>query len=105
MASSIEVLHIPNRPMGEDNASRRAELEAKLTPLLYLVLRTGQGAPSLVQWVRLALPVVAPARGFGGSVDPEWAATRLARLLCLQMLQDVRGGRGTTVNRQTVALQ
>jgi hypothetical protein len=102
MHSMNEALQILARQMGEDNVSSRAELEAKLAPLLRLVLRTGQGYPSLLQWVRLTLAVAAPASRFGGQVDPEWAAPYLARLLCLQLLQDVRAQRDTVVNRQTV---
>lgn len=102
MYSMSEALQILSQQMGEGDASSRAELETKLTSLLRLVLRTGQGYPSLVQWVRLTLPVVAPASRFGGQVNPEWAAPYLARLLCLQLLQDVRAQRDTIVNRQTV---
>lgn len=102
MYSMSEDLQILTRRMGEGDVSSRAELEAKLTPLLRLVLRTGQGYPSLVRWVRLTLAVEAPAAGFGGQVDSEWAALHLARLLCLQLLQDVRAQRDTIANRQTV---
>jgi hypothetical protein len=103
MDFTIEALQILARQMGEGNVSSRHELEAKLAPLLCLVLRTGKGRPPLLKWVRLALPVVAPAARFGDQVDPEWAARRLARLLCSQMLQDVRVKRDTLVKRQTVA--
>lgn len=102
MHSMNEALQILARQMGEDTVSSRAELEARLTPLLRLVLRTGQGYPSLLQWVRLTLALAAPPLRFGGRVDPEWAAPYLARLLCLQLLQDARAQRDTVVNRQTV---
>jgi hypothetical protein len=104
MLSMSEVLQILARQMGEDKVSCRAELEAKLAPLLRLVLRTGQGYPSLLQWVRLSLPVGAPALRLGGQIDLESAARHLARLLCLQLLQDIRAQRETRVNRQTVAV-
>lgn len=102
MYSLSEDLQILARQMGEDGVSSRSELETKLAPLLRLVLRTGQGYPSLVRWVRLTLAVVAPAARFGGPVDPDWSAPYLARLLCLQLLQDVHAQRDTFVNRQTV---
>lgn len=105
MPSTIEALRILARQIGEGNTSSRTELEAKLAPLLCLVLRTGQGYPSLLQWVRLALPVVAPAPNIGGQVDPERAALHLARLLCLQMLSEVRAQRDTMANRQTIGVQ
>jgi hypothetical protein len=97
-----KALQILARQMGEEDVSSCAELEAKLTPLLRLVLRTGQGYPSLLQWVQSALPAVVSASRLGGQVDPEWAAPYLARLLCSQLLRDFRAQRGTMVNRQTV---
>lgn len=97
-----QALQILARQMSEGNVSTCAELEAKLTPLLSLVLRTGRGYPSLLQWVRLTLAVATPALPFGGRVDPEWAVPYLARLLSLQLLQDVRAQRDTVLNRRTV---
>jgi|SRR5262249_32806835 len=97
-----EALQILTQQMGEDAVSSRGELEANLSQLLYLVLRTGQGRPPLVQWVQRTLAVVAPASRIGRPVDPKWAAPRLARLLCLQLLHNVRGQRDTMVGRQTV---
>ncbi|SRR5579884_2273234 len=98
-----EALQIPARQMGEDKISSHAELEAKLAPLLRLVLRTGQGHPSLLQWVRSALPTLAPVSPLGGPADLEWATRKLARLLSSQLLQDVRAQQDTIVNRQTIA--
>ncbi len=98
-----QALQILARQLGEDNASSRAALEAKLVPLLCLVLRTGRGRPSLVQWVRRALPALAPAPRSDGQVDPEWAAPRLARLLLAQLLGGVRASRDTIAIGQTVA--
>jgi hypothetical protein len=45
---------------------------------------------------------VAPASGVDGPIDPEWAAPRLARLLCSQMLQTLRARCVTAVQRETV---
>jgi hypothetical protein len=97
-------LQILARQMGEDAVSSRGEMETNLTQLLYLVLRTGRGLPPLVQWVERTLAVVAPTSQIGRPVDPKWAAPRLARLLCLQLLRNVRSQQGTMVNRQTVTV-
>lgn len=102
MYSMSDTLQNLARQMGEGDASSRAELEAKLVPLLRLVLKTGRGHPALLQWVRLALPVVAPASHLGGPIDAEWTALHLARRLCLQIRRDVRAKRDTMANRQTV---
>ncbi|HTU22552.1 MAG TPA: hypothetical protein VMG10_31225 [Gemmataceae bacterium] len=97
-----ESLQILAQQLGENSVSSRAELEAKVAPLLCLVLRTGQGRPSLVQWVQRALPRVAPASRLGRPVDPEWAAPRLARLLCSQLLQRIRTRRNTVAKPETI---
>jgi hypothetical protein len=98
-----ESLQILARQLGEASVSSRAELEAKVAPLLCLVLRTGEGRPSLVQWVQRALRRVAPDSRLGRSVDPEWAAPRLARLLCSQLLQQIRVHRNTVAKPETLA--
>lgn len=97
-----ESLQLLARRLGEESAASRAELEAKVAPLLCLVLRTGQGRPSLVQWVQRTLPQVAPASQPGHAVDPEWAAPRLAHLLCGQLLQQIRAQRNTLVHPETL---
>lgn len=97
-----EALQILAQQMGEDTVSSRAEIEGKLARLLCLILRTGRGHPSLVQWVQLTLPEVAPASQIGREVDPKWAAPRLARLLYSQLLRNTRNQRNTVVNRLTV---
>jgi hypothetical protein len=102
MHSTSEALQILARQMDADKVSNHIEVEAKLAPLLCLILRTGQGYPSLLRWVRLAIPVVSAAWHFGGPVDPQWAALKLGRLLCVELLQDVRARRDTMVNRRTV---
>jgi hypothetical protein len=104
MNCTDESLQILARQLGEPSVSSRAELEAKVAPLLCLVLRTGQGRPSLVQWVQRALPRVAPASRLGCPLDPEWAAPRLARLLCSQLLQKIRARCDTVVNRESVTV-
>ncbi len=99
-----ETLQVLARQIGEVNVSSRAELEAKLTPLLFLILRTGRGHPTLLQWVRLTLPVVAPEARWGGQVDPKETAQHLARLLCLQLLRGIRAQRDTHVKRLTLCV-
>ncbi len=102
MNFTAEALRILARQMGEDSVPSRAELEAKLTRLLGLILRTGRGHPSLVRWVQLRLPEVAPAARLGCPFAAKEAAPRLARLLCVQMLRSTRGHRDTVVDRRTV---
>lgn len=85
-----EALRILARQLGEESASSCAELEAKVTPLLRVIVQTGVGRPSLVQWVQHHLPQVAPVAHFGHKVDAKWAAPRLARLLCSQLLETIR---------------
>ncbi|HEY7328184.1 MAG TPA: hypothetical protein VH592_11110 [Gemmataceae bacterium] len=102
MHSTSEELPSLAQPMGQDKMSSRTELEAKLAPLLSLVLQTGLASPSLLQWVRLTLPAVAPSLNFRRRVDLEWAALHLARLLCWQLHQDICAQRDSLVNHQTV---
>jgi hypothetical protein len=102
MHSTSEEQQILAQRMGHEKASSRTELEAKLAPLLSLVLQTGLASPSLLQWVQLTLPAVAPSLHFGRRVDLEWASLHLARLLCRQLHQDICAQRESLVNRQTV---
>jgi hypothetical protein len=97
-----EALQILARHPGEESMSSRKDLEAKVASLLFLVLRTGRGRPSLLQWVQRALRDVAPAWHPGRPLDPEWAAPRLARLLCAQLLQRIRARHDTVASRETV---
>lgn len=90
------------RQLGERNLANRAELEAKVAPLICLVLRTGQGYPSLVQWVKRALHCLVPSPSLPGGVDPEWAAPRLARLLCSDLLRTNRLHRNTVIRPETL---
>jgi hypothetical protein len=103
MKLTDESLQILARQLGQENVSSREELEARVAPLLRLVVRTGQGRPSLVKWVQRVLPQMAPAARMGRSVDPDWAAPRLARLLCSQLLQRIHVGRDTMASRDTIA--
>lgn len=97
-----ESLQILARQLGEEHVSSRAELEARVAPLLSLVVRTGQGRPSLVQWVKRTLPLMVPASQRARCVDPEWAAPRLARLLCSQLLQSIHATRNTVISCDTL---
>jgi hypothetical protein len=97
-----ESLQLLARQLGEDDVSSRAELEARITPLLRLVVQTGQGRPSLVQWVQRTLSRLAPAAQRDRCVDPVWAAPRLAHLLCSQLLQTIRAARNTVANCDTL---
>jgi hypothetical protein len=83
---------LARRMYGEDSAaaSNRETLEATLLPMIRCAMRTGRGAPPLVQWVKRNLPAVAPAARLGQAVDPEWAAPRMARLLSSRLLQEVQ---------------
>jgi hypothetical protein len=81
----------------------REALEADLVPMIRVALRSGRGQPLLVRWVKQNLPGLSLASHLGDKIDPEWAAPRMARLLCAQMLEHVRaecarmGGRETLV--------
>lgn len=97
-----ESLQILARQLGQEHVSSRAELEARVAPLLSLVVRTGQGRPSLVEWVQRTLSRMVPSSQTGRFVDPEWAAPRLARLLCSQLLQSIRAARNTVANCDTL---
>jgi hypothetical protein len=97
-----EALQILARQLGENSVASREELEAKMTTLLRVVMQTGHGRPSLVQWVKTHLRVVAPASCFGQQVDADWAAPRMARLLCSQLLQKIRGECARTTTCDTV---
>ena len=97
-----ESLQLLARQLGENDVSNRAELEARITPLLRLVMQTGQGRPSLVQWVQGTLSRMAPGSQSGRFVDPAWAAPRLAHLLCSQLLQTIRAARNTVASCDTL---
>jgi hypothetical protein len=86
---------------GED-VTDCAALEADLVPMIRCVMRTGRGQPGIVAWVKRNLPAVAPSGGAGQPADPEWAAPRMARLLCSQMLQKVRAEQTRMGTRETV---
>jgi hypothetical protein len=75
-------------------ADRRRSLEDTLLPMVRCVLRTGQGHPRLVRWVRKALPVIVGPSPASHPVDPDRTAPRLAQLLCTALLQQM-GGRAS----------
>ena len=66
---------------------RREALEATLLPMVRCALRTGRGHPRLLQWVQRALPAVT---GLGAAVDADRAAGPVARLVCKNLLEQVR---------------
>jgi hypothetical protein len=65
----------------------RETLEASLTPLVRRALRSGDGMPQLVAWVRTNLPRVDAGRDRARPMDPDCAAPPLARLLCATLLR------------------
>lgn len=73
----------------ESAGSDRAGLEAALLPMIRVALRTGHGQPVLVRWVRRHLAEVAPGSEGGAAVDLDWAAPRMARLLCERLAEHV----------------
>lgn len=97
-----DALRILAHRLGVEGASSREELEESVTPLLSMVLRTGTGRPSLVQFVRRHLRLVASEAASGDNVDPAWAAPRLARLLIAQFLRQIGGEQRRTTARETV---
>jgi hypothetical protein len=72
-------------PSGPD-VPPREQLEAMLVPMIRCALRSGRGAPPLVQWVRRNLPAVAAMSPTGRGSDPEWVAPTMARLLSGRLL-------------------
>lgn len=93
--------YLARRMCGEELASRE-EMEALFVPMIRVAMRTGRGQPMLVDWVARNLPAVAPSAGAGDKIDPAWAAPRMARLLCSQMLQKVQAERAWLGPRETV---
>jgi hypothetical protein len=76
---------------GEDTVIQsRAQMEGMLLTMIRVAMRTGLGRPQIVQWVKDTLPAMTPVARDGEKTDLEWAAPRLARLLCSEMLQQVR---------------
>ncbi len=86
---------------GED-VRDRVTLEADLVPMIRCAMRTGRGQPAIVAWVKRNLPALAPSSTGGQPVDPEWAAPRMARLMCAQMLRTVRDEQDRAATRETI---
>jgi hypothetical protein len=86
---------------GED-VRDRATLEADLVPMIRCAMRTGRGQPAIVAWVKRNLPAFAPSTTGGPPVDPNWAAPRMARLMCAQMLHTVRAEQDRATTRETI---
>lgn|SRR5579859_1861177 len=86
---------------GED-VRDRATVEADLVPMIRCAMRTGRGQPSIVAWVKRNLPALAPSSTDGQPVDPDWAAPRMARLMCAQMLRTVQAEQDRASTRETI---
>jgi hypothetical protein len=95
------VQYLARRMCGEKMTSRE-EMEALFVPMIRVAMRTGRGQPVLVEWVTRNLPAVAASRHRDEKIDPEWAAPRMAQLLCSQMLQKVQAERPWVGSRETV---
>lgn len=100
-----EALRYLARRMGRSERVSREAMEALFVPMIRVALRTGRGQPRLLDWVARHLPAVADSPDRTEPIDPEWAAPRMARMLCSQMLQHVqvepawRGSGETVVGR------
>ncbi len=83
----------------------RQDLEACLVPLIRSAIRTGVGAPPLVQWVRRHLPAAPSGRPAGAprapAHDPDATAPAMARQLCAVLIRHYQGrpGQETVVGR------
>ena len=102
MHYSDEAVRLVARQMGAEAVANREDLEARFTPLIRTVLRTGYGRPGLVNWLRKHLPYTAPPAGFHNSVEAERFAPRMARLLCAQLLKNVQNKMTCASTRDTV---
>jgi hypothetical protein len=102
MNSRDEALQFLTRRICGEKSASREEMEALVVPMIRVAMRTGRGQPVLVDWVTRNLPAVTPCIPLGDKVDPEWAAPRMARLLCSQMLQHIQAERPWLGPRETV---
>jgi hypothetical protein len=100
MNFSDEALQFLARRMCGDKLTSREEMEAVFVPMIRVAMRTGRGQRVLVEWVARNLSAVSSSSD--DKVDPEWAAPRMARLLCSQMLQKVQAERAWVGPRETV---
>lgn len=92
---------LAQRMWGEKQASRE-EIEAVFAPMIRVAMRTGRGQPVLVDWVARNLPALTPTIRPGDPVDVDWAAPRMARLLCSQMLHNIQVERAWVGPRETI---
>jgi hypothetical protein len=88
--------------MSDDTIASREQLEARFIPLIRVVLRTGCGRLALVRWIQQRLPSLVPVAGFRNPADAERIATRMARLLCAELLQKAQGKLAGAPTRETV---
>ncbi len=102
MRYTDDVVRFLAQQMGAEAIANREDLEARFTPLIRTVLRTGCGRPGLVNWLRDNLPNVAPAAGFPNPAAAERFAPRMARLLCSQLLKKVQAQMACASTRDTV---
>jgi hypothetical protein len=86
---------------GED-VRDRATLEADLVAMIRCAMRTRRGQPAIVAWVKRNLPALVPSGAGGQPVDPDWAAPRMARMMCAQMLRTVRAEQDRAATRETI---
>jgi hypothetical protein len=102
MNFSDEALQFLARRMCGDKLASREEMEAVFVPMIRVAMRTGRGQWVLVEWVARNLPALSSSFSSVDKIDPEWAAPRMARLLCSQMLQKVQAERAWVGPRETV---
>jgi len=102
MRYNDEAVRLVARRMGAGSVANREDLEARFTPLIRTVLRTGCGRPGLVSWLRKHLPYTVPPAGFHDPADAERFAPRMARLLCAQLLKNVQDKMACASTRDTV---
>src|SRR5262245_13803561 len=76
------LVNLVERLGGGDDGARpemRARLEAALVPMVRQALRSGNGVPAVVRWVRGEVAA-------GGPTDPDLGARPLAKRLCAAVL-------------------
>jgi hypothetical protein len=93
MTTSNDALRVLASRLGGDLSQGpqrfRENLEAGLVPLIRCALRTGLGAPPLVQWVRRQRANGAGDRPAASLNDPDATAPIMARQLCAALMRQV----------------